>query len=115
MYQDFYFSYNELLNHKMGQVVCKSCMLVCSYRDTEVLNCVNIHIDLDKLIVNQLHNTFCTLPIQINLKAGRNVIIWQATAITYGGKHDNRDPVFIKSIEIQGLKWVLLKNSTLDS
>ena len=43
------------------------------------------------------------------------MIIWQATAITYGGKHDNRDPVFIKSIEIQGLKLVLLKNSTLDS
>jgi len=31
------------------------------------------------------------------------VIVWQATAITYGGKHDNREPVYIKSIEIQGL------------
>ena len=38
---------------------------------------------------------------QISLKAGRNVIIWQATAISYG-EHDKREPVYIKSIEIQG-------------
>lgn len=47
----------------------------------------------------------CVAFEQINLKAGRNVIIWQATAITYGGSGESstREPVHIKSIEIQGL------------
>ncbi|XP_078343658.1 endosome/lysosome-associated apoptosis and autophagy regulator family member 2-like isoform X2 [Oculina patagonica] len=45
------------------------------------------------------------LTTKIDLKAGRNVIIWQATAITYGGAHDNREPVYIKSIEIQGVSY----------
>lgn len=59
-------------------------------------------------LANCLLNRYLTYYfLQINLKAGRNVIIWQATAITYGGKHDNREPVYIKSIEIQGLRWVL--------
>ena len=40
--------------------------------------------------------------LQIDLKAGRNVINWQVTAITYGS-HDRREPVYIRSIEIQGL------------
>lgn len=39
---------------------------------------------------------------KIDLKAGRNVINWQVTAITYGS-HDRREPVYIRSIEIQGL------------
>lgn len=44
---------------------------------------------------------------KINLKAGRNVIIWQATAITYGGSGESstREPVHIKSIEIQGVSY----------
>lgn len=38
---------------------------------------------------------------QINMKAGRNLITFEATAITYGGV-EMRDPIYIKSIEIQG-------------
>ena len=43
---------------------------------------------------------FCSW--QISLKAGRNVIIWQATAITYSDDSGSSNPVFIKDIEIQG-------------
>ena len=43
---------------------------------------------------------FCSW--QISLKAGRNVIIWQATAITYSDDSGTSNPVFIKDIEIQG-------------
>ena len=43
---------------------------------------------------------FCSS--QISLKAGRNVIIWQATAITYSDDSGSSNPVFIKDIEIQG-------------
>ncbi|XP_027044003.1 UPF0577 protein KIAA1324-like homolog isoform X2 [Pocillopora damicornis] len=41
---------------------------------------------------------------KIDLKAGRNVINWQVTAITYGS-HDRREPVYIRSIEIQGVSY----------
>ena len=50
------------------------------------------------------------------------MIIWQATAISYGGTHDTREPVYIKSIEIQGLRmcftsfWIIVVttfNSTM--
>ncbi|CAH3117900.1 unnamed protein product [Porites lobata] len=47
------------------------------------------------------------LTTKINLKAGRNVIIWQATAITYDyeDQDSRREPVYIKSIEIQGVSY----------
>lgn len=57
----------------------------------------------DSYIPSSHNNEWLTTTV--NLKAGRNVIIWQATAITYGGKHDNREPVYIKSIEIQGVSY----------
>lgn len=38
---------------------------------------------------------------EIKLKAGRNLLTFEATAITYGS-HEKRDPIHIKSIEIQG-------------
>lgn len=52
--------------------------------------------------------------LQIDLKAGRNVINWQVTAITYGS-HDRREPVYIRSIEIQGLTLVLIFYCTVNS
>ena len=42
----------------------------------------------------------------MDLKAGRNLITFEATAITYGN-HVQRDPIYIKSIEIQGIFWHL--------
>ena len=38
---------------------------------------------------------------QVSLKAGRNLITFQATGITYGAV-EKREPVYIKSIQVQG-------------
>ncbi|XP_028517475.1 UPF0577 protein KIAA1324-like [Exaiptasia diaphana] len=41
---------------------------------------------------------------KIDLKAGRNLITWEVSALTYGS-HERRDPVYISEIEIQGVAY----------
>ncbi|KAK3733694.1 hypothetical protein QZH41_008482, partial [Actinostola sp. cb2023] len=41
---------------------------------------------------------------KIALKAGRNLITWEVSALTYG-THEKRDPVYIGEIEIQGVAY----------
>ncbi|EDO48834.1 predicted protein [Nematostella vectensis] len=42
--------------------------------------------------------------LTIPLKAGRNLITWEVSAITYGS-HEQRDPVYISEIEVQGVAY----------
>jgi len=39
------------------------------------------------------------------LKAGRNLITWEVSALTYGTR-ERRDPVYISDIEIQGINSI---------
>lgn len=66
--------------------------------------CKVSHLDRDQtFITRSVNNEWRTK--KISLKAGRNVIIWQATAITYSDDSGSSNPVFIKDIEIQGVSY----------
>ncbi|XP_068712559.1 endosome/lysosome-associated apoptosis and autophagy regulator family member 2-like isoform X1 [Montipora foliosa] len=66
--------------------------------------CKVSHLDRDETFIPSSVNSEW-LTKKINLKAGRNVIVWQASAITYSDDSGTRDPVYIKDIEIQGVSY----------